>query len=77
MSAHVKIVPFHSLGVSTGGQVKIVSFSFTWCQHRLRGDAGRKTVLLIFQPTHFIVHIKCTMNFFIMICMKNLERKTE
>ena len=56
MSAHVKIVPFHSLGVSTGGVVKIVPFSFTWCQHRLRGGAGRKTVLLIFQPTHFIVH---------------------
>ena len=72
MSPHVKIVPFHSLDVSTGGQVKIVPFSFTWCQHRLRGGAGRKTVLLIFQPTHFI---KCTMNFFIMICMKNMERK--
>ena len=23
----------------------------------LRGGAGRKTVLLIFQPTHFIVHL--------------------
>ena len=57
MSAHVKIVPFHSLDVSTGGQVKIVPFSFTWCQHRLRGGAGRETVLLIFQPTHFIVHL--------------------
>ena len=24
---------------------------------RLRGGAGRKTVLLIFQPNHFIVHL--------------------
>ena len=26
-------------------------------QADLRGGAGRKTVLLIFQPTHFIVHL--------------------
>ena len=27
----------------------------------LRGGAGRKTVLLIFQPTQFIVHIMISM----------------
>ena len=35
----------------------------------LRGGAGRKTVLLIFQSTHFILHLLC------MISIKNMEKK--
>ena len=34
---------------------------------QLRGGAGRKTVLLLFQPTHSIVHY--------MISKKNMEKK--
>ena len=36
----------------------------------LRGGAGRKTVLLILQPTHFIVHLLWSV-------WKNMEKKTK
>ena len=39
--------------VLTAESAKITYFT----QIQLRGGAGRKTVLLIFQPTHFIVHL--------------------